>query len=103
MMRRATILAAWGLLTLTATAATATAQDATPRRRILLDQLTAPAPAGAPPGTLTRDDVNTLPPPRMDRAADAVRFTVVVGDSACLPGEPGFVDPVRPRAYPRRR
>ena len=33
------------------------------------------------------DDLKNVPPPRVDKLADSIRVTIVVGDPQCLPGE----------------
>ncbi len=83
-------------------APTAPAQETPAKPGILLEQLTAPTPV-APPGSMTRDDLRELPPPRGDRLSDAVHFQVIVTDPRCLPGEDMPLDSWRAGRPSRRR
>ncbi len=63
----------------------APAPPESPRPSILFQ--IAPPPEVRPNSSLTRDDVQHVPPPRPDRLSDSGRITVTVGDPRCLPGE----------------
>jgi hypothetical protein len=63
-----------------------------PRAEILLRQLVDPV-RPVPAESLTRDDIQHLPPPRPDRLSDTVRFSVTVNDPRCLPGEDLLPEP----------
>lgn len=69
----------------------ADAQDAKPQPdiRLLLTQPSNRVVVGSPPAP----DVRELPQLKMDKVADQVPITVILGDPRCYPGEEGLMDP----------
>jgi hypothetical protein len=85
------------LLASVGAAASALAQDAAVPPHILLEQMT--RPDAAPPPSASTLDVRDAPnPPPVDTLSDAIRFTVVVGDPRCFPGD----ELMDPRPLPGR-
>ncbi len=63
----------------------------------------APPPDVPSSGSLTRDDLQHVPPPRPDRLSDSMRGSIVIDDPRCLPGEDeNWVYPPAGRRYRRR-
>ena len=74
-----------------------------PAKADILLRLTEPARSG-PVDAVKRDELREVPAPRLDGLSDRVRVNVSVGDSQCLPGDVGGIDPGRAnRRAPRAR
>jgi hypothetical protein len=73
-----------------------------PQADILL-RLMQPMARPEPAGSMTRDDVHTLPPPKPDTLPKNIRFEAIVTDPRCLPGDNLFPEPGPAARYPGRR
>ncbi|MBI2219329.1 MAG: hypothetical protein HYU51_18785 [Candidatus Rokubacteria bacterium] len=95
------LLAAASTASAQAPSQTETPRAPNPQAEILLRLLEPARPALA--DSLTRDDLEQLPPPRPDTLKDTVRVHVIVTDPRCLPGDDLFNEPLPGRRPSRRR